>query len=128
MAKFKKQEELKEGLVDLQMYTDEIYGETRYFLKAVYRRVTPHKVEEVTIPKIELPVNHKDFELDVSYFNPSVICEYSTIDIGFGKLPIYKDDNGTYATCRVIEERAEKMTLSEIEKKLGYKIELVSEK
>lgn len=45
------------------------------------------------------------------------------IDIGFGDLPCVGS-----VTYQTIEKKEQTMTLSEIEKKLGYKIKLVSEK
>ena len=79
----------------------------------------------MSIPKIEFPiakncsVNIMSGEYD---FKP-----YTTVSIDFGLGELYAepfDDSGHYYTVTCIEEKVHKMTLAEIEKKLGYKIEL----
>ncbi len=90
----------------------------RYYLDVVLLGKTKDRTEEVHL-KLELPIflNQIHIESD-SYY----ITQNSTLyaDLGFGRLRI-KDDK------YFIKEIEQTMTLSEIEKKLGYKINLVSE-
>ena len=51
-----------------------------------------------------------------------------TIDIFGTTLPLRRDEAGNICYEKVIEEYPQKMTLAEVEKKLGHKIELVSKK
>lgn len=120
-------------LKDLQLYKDkDEYNIERYYLKAIYEKVTKYKKERVTIPKILLPVNTGE---------PIIKQEISdnrysdnTIDIGFGYLPVQYDiiepRNMTKGTMliEVLEEYPQKMTMEEIEKRLGHKVEIVSGK
>ena len=90
----------------------------RYYLDVVLLGKTKDRTEEVYL-KLELPtfLNQVKIESESSYsaWNPILYA-----DLGFGKLRI-KDDK------YFVKEIEQTMTLSEIEKKLGYKINLVSE-
>ena len=90
----------------------------RYYLDVVLLGKTKDRTEEVQL-KLELPIflNQIHIESDSYYITPN-----STLyaDLGFARLRI-KDDK------YFIKEIEQIMTLSEIEKKLGYKINLVSE-
>ena len=65
----------------------------------------------------KLPITSSRFSISED------ICRGKMIDIGFGNLPCVGG-----VTYQTIEKKEQTMTLSEIEKKLGYKIKLVSEK
>lgn len=90
----------------------------RYYLDVVLLGKTKDRTEEVHL-KLELPtfLNQVHIESGSDYlaWNPTLYA-----DLGFGRLRI-KDDK------YFIKEIEQTMTLSEIEKKLGYKINLVSE-
>ena len=113
-------------LKNLELHNDE----DGYYLSAIYTYETDDGYYEYKIPKILLPV--------VLSGLPYVTAEYGIpakfrIDMGFGELYLkgVKDDaDGQDYVVRIkcIEKKAKKMTLKEIEEKLGHKIELVSEK
>ena len=51
-----------------------------------------------------------------------------TIDIFGTQLPLRRDEKGNVYYEKVIKEYPQKMTLAEVEQKLGHEIELVSDK
>lgn len=106
----------------------ELYSETSkygpydvYFLKAIYEYKDEHQRSEIVIDRINLPVStrHMNISVESSYKLKPV----TKVDIGFGDMFI--DGN---ITVNVLEEYPQKMTLEEVEKKLGYKVEIVSGK
>ena len=122
----------KERLVNLELYKDtNEFGYEDYYLKAEYLIEEEHRTVKLTIPKIYLSINENNLIIHREYYHNSYIKPETTVDLGFGELHLdkVKDKDGEYYyKYEVIEERAEKMTLEEIEKKLGHKIELVSKK
>lgn len=72
--------------------------------------------------KLELPINDKCIIVD-SDIN-SYGCRNFYVDLGFGDLRCVNDK----IEYENIYKKEQEMTLSEIERKLGYKIKLVSEK
>lgn len=109
-----------EKLTDLKLGKDK----DGYFLTAKYLREDDHTVTEVTIPKLLLPIrNYPNVECEHGYFG----LVYR-IDIGFGELVACKDDKLGHFSEKVVKEKVTEMTLAEVEKKLGYKVKIVSEK
>ena len=116
-------EKRKNYLKDLQLHKDK---DGDYYLSAVYITEDKRGIYETTIPHICLPLtNHAVINIPCGdiYFKPT-----PTVDIGLGELFMDQDENGHYHVVRTIEEKVHNMTLSEIEKKLGYKVRVVSEK
>lgn len=97
----------------------------RYYLSAVYRVEDDNGTWELSYPRIELTINKK--------FLPLLRAEYGTsfnevvIDLGFGDLPLKEIGKGVYAEKKLIEEKIHDMTVSEIEKALGYKVRIIGE-
>ena len=108
-------------LIDLKLHNDD-----GYYFSAVYRHEDETGIYETTIPHIMLPI--------WNYTEPIVTTESSRysrscpayINFGLGDLRIGHDKDGTQYITKTIEKKVKKMTLADIEKKLGYKIELVS--
>lgn len=97
-----------------------------YYLRAEYEVETEHRLSKITIPKICLPVRQDvEYSEEVSHY--SWMRRFST-NLGFGELEVHPDSNGYCILEEVLKEKPERMTLEEIEKKLGYKVELVSKK
>ena len=118
-------------LKDLKLYKED----NRYYLHAEYEKEDDDKITRTIIPKIELPVMHYPY-----IENYEGLCGIRcNIDLGFGTLSALRGDvsdprNGktcdatdVFYASYVIKTKTKKMTLSEIEKELGHKIELVSE-
>lgn len=110
----------KEYLKDLKLNKDE-YG---YYLTAVYIEENDKGIYEHTVPHIDLPIsNYPSIETTFGdYIRPEQL-----IDIGFGKLNMGKDERGRASVTRTIKEKVHDLTIGEIEKKLGYKVRIVSE-
>lgn len=116
----------------LEVYEEVHHGIKSYLAKIVIEAENEHRKVEITIPRIDLlvdtsrmPTISQALVLDspcIGRFN-----DYS-IDIFGTTLPLRKDKTGNVYYEKVIEEYPQKMTLDEIEKKLGHKIELVSKK
>ena len=98
-----------------------------YFLDVTYEYENKYGVYELNIPRIHLPIcrtmipNYK-VDYDITYNN------VMSVDFGFGYLDAISAP-GTKFTHKItqIKKKPQKMTLAEIEAKLGHKIELVSE-
>ena len=90
----------------------------RYYLDVALLGKTKDQTEEVRL-KLEVPIflNQVHIESESNYFawEPTLYA-----DLGFGRLRI--KDNKYF-----IKKIKQTMTLSEVEKELGYKINLVSE-
>jgi hypothetical protein len=106
-------------LKHLEMYKEK----DTYYLKAVYEHTTKYRKERLIIPKIILPVNPKNVIIN----HATCYNHEANVNIGFGNLPILEKDGFSYIV-KILEEYPQKMTLEEIEKKLGYKVEIVSKK
>ena len=97
-----------------------------YFLNATYEYENEYGIYELNIPHLILPIRRHDLPIHnvrIGY------CENEDMfNLGFGELLALKDfkTGGTYQV-KEIKKKTRKMTLTEIEKQLGYKIELVSE-
>ena len=109
-------------LTKLELYQED----DKYYLRAEYEVITKTSKKKLTIPKIYLQTNmvYPIIEFAV----PSLTTSNATVDLGFGKMEMIQDNDGTVCITKIIEEYPQKMTLEEIEKKLGYKVELVSKK
>ena len=105
-----------------------------YFLKLVYRVETKARIEEVTLPKIRLPIYHERINFieehsDSYWFDRVLRPSHCTINVGFGSTEIL---NGGEENCmvkrEVIEEKIQDFTMEELEKLVGGKIRIVKEK
>ena len=114
----------KSYLKDLQLHKKEDEKCVEYYLSAVYHDENDAGIWEIIIPHIVLPL-YSD-HISVSH-NPCLWKE-NTVDLGFGDLPMLLDENGHMYYQKLIKEKIHDLTLSEIEKKLGYKVRIVSEK
>lgn len=116
------------NLVDLQLHKEEVdKGAEMYYLSAVYRHENDCGVYETTIPKIRLPISG-DIIVKRPHGYRAYLSNETTIDIGFGDMVLLNDENGHSYYEKFIKEKIHDMTLDEIEKKLGYKVRVVSEK
>ena len=116
----------------LEVYEEVHNGIKSYLAKIVIEAENEHRKVEITIPRIDLlvdtsrmPTISQAFVLNSPYIGR--FNDYS-IDIFGTTLPLQRDEAGNVCYEKVIKEYPQKMTLDEIEKKLGHKIELVSKK
>ena len=101
-------------LTDLKVHKDE----KGFYLSAEYIFKENYSTKKLTIPKIRLDYRIPPFVGDSE-------CTY--IYVSQDKYLLDPDDNGCRFTLTTIEEKPQEMTLSEIEKKLGHKVKIVSE-
>lgn len=124
----------KYTLKELHLY--KLKDSTYHALRAVYEVENEFEKKEIIIPKIILPFYMSGPKFEDHWFGREggirPFAEHY-VDLGFGMLKMGCGtghpgcDNICYSE-KVLEEKAQTMTLSEIEKKLGYKINLVAEK
>lgn len=110
----------------------------QYYLSVEYLIEDANRIEKITIPRVEIPFNSKVMpELTEEYNEPD--CGIGTfgerlfiprvnryIRTGYGNtMRIAKVDGVSY-TIETIKEKEHEMTIEEIEKKLGYKVKIVS--
>ena len=113
-------------LKDLQLHKGNYKeGGCGYYLSAEYIKETNDGIYSINIPEMKLDINHHGFIYKVEPFDRLMFYPNATVDIGFGdlKLPYHNHIIETK-----IEDKVHKMTVEEIEKGLGYKVEIVSEK
>lgn len=108
---------------DLQLYKEN----NQYYLSTVLNYEDKSGYYEISVPKIELPISNCQVSIESAY---DIWCGYqktAKVDFGFcilDALPVVTDNQETLFTMKCIEEKVHPMTLDEIEKELGYKIEL----
>ena len=114
-------------LKDAQIY---IQDGSRY-LKLVYEYEDSYGIHELTIPQVEFPFGNR---LNLTYIcenNPALqrlsirLCTVG--DLTNVYLYDTKSDDGlVYYTDKIIKPKPKKMTIEEIERELGYKVEIIS--
>lgn len=93
----------------------------KYYLDFVYEAENDYSIREIQLKKVRLPIdtfNAPSLRADLHiHGNAEYFLKFGSID-----LPV---EGGVIE--KVIKEKTHEMTLEEIEKKLGYKIKIVSE-
>lgn len=89
-----------------------------YFAHIVYQYEDNRGLWEMTFPKVRIPVEPSNFELELG-------PDGRTLDFGLGKCCMYPVGMGVYARKVLIEEKIHEMTVEEIEEKLGYRVRIV---
>ena len=116
-------------LKDAQIY---IQDGSRY-LKLVYEYEDSYGIHELTVPQVEFPFGNRLSLTHICKNNPELqrlsirLCTVG--DFANVYLHDTKSHDGlVYYTDKIIEHQPKKMTIEEIEQKLGYKVEIVSSK
>ena len=116
-------------LKDAQIY---IQDGSRY-LKLVYEYEDSYGIHELTIPQVEFPFGNRLNLIYIHENNPALqrlsirLCTEG--DVTSVYLYDTKSDDGlVYYVDKIIKRKPKKMTIEEIEQKLGYKVEIVSSK
>lgn len=114
-------------LKDAQIY---IQDGSRY-LKLVYEYEDSYGIHELTIPQVEFPFGNRLNLIYIHENNPALrrlsirLCTEG--DVTSVYLYDTKSDDGlVYYTDKIIKRKPKKMTIEEIERELGYKVEIVS--
>ena len=116
-------------LKDAQIY---VQDGSRY-LKLVYEYEDGYGIHELTVPQVEFPFGNRLNLKHIYEANPALrrlsIRLRTEGDVANVFLYDTKTDDGfVYYTDKIIKRKPKKMTIEEIEQKLGYKIEIVSSK
>ena len=103
------------------------------YLRLVYQYEDDNGIHELTIPQVEFPFGNRLSLTYVCENNPELqrlsirLCTVG--DLANVYLHDTKSHDGlVYYTDKIIKHKPKKMTLEEIERELGYKIEIVSSK
>lgn len=96
-----------------------------YYLKLVYICESESEVFRLTFPKVEpgipmslLRINNAPFDDDFISIRFNTICD--------NEHELFKDCDGNYMYYEIINTKVHEMTVEEIEKKLGYKVKIIS--
>ena len=114
-------------LKDAQIY---IQDGSRY-LKLVYEYEDSHGIHELTIPQVEFPFGNR-LNLIYTHENNPALQRLSIRLCTEGDITnVYLHDSKSYDglvyyTDKIIKRKPKKMTIEEIERELGYKVEIVS--
>lgn len=97
-----------------------------YSLDIKYEMETSGEIKEFHLPNVRLPLKNDYFWIGTNHTGRYLIdCD---VDVGFGTTKLNPDDKGKFYYERVIKTKTKEMTLEEIEKKLGHKVKIVSDK
>ena len=111
---------MKVDLSDLKL----VKIDDRYYLDAIYDVETDAYKMKLHIPRIKLPIDPTRVKIHVdSIMNQNEVFA-NTSKFNF---VVDRDENGHYYTETVVEEKVHELTLSEIEKRLGYKVKVVED-
>ena len=114
-----------------ELYKDRVNDIEQYLLRLVYECENNYGRYEVEIPRIDLgiPTDHLPDTIFEAQSQGTLCYPMAFIKFPNGnKFDAIMDKHRHILYQKTLEEYPQKMTLKEIEKKLGCKIELVSEK
>lgn len=110
-------------LKDIRVYEED----GSYFLSLTYEVEDDREVRQLDFHKVRLGIR--------KYDEPTVELTSDECYIRFNGGHLYRalgvdtdEGHNVYCSVKILSEKPTKMTVSEIEKELGYKIEIVSEK
>lgn len=120
-----KKEEKSIKLKNCDLYQDDGY----LFMSLTYEIEDAHVIKEIHIPKIATCIA-TDKDLSISHSTTSRGSVYDVeLHAGTIRYQLFKDNTeDVYLTEKILYEKPTEMTLEEIEKKLGYKVKIVSKK
>ncbi len=104
-------------------------GEWRLELTCTYE--AKNGKHEVTIPACEFPVNPNNLYIHQEFHDTDIVPQATYYLEGMRELrlfPATNPDRTHYVlTDKLVEPRVEEMTITQIEKELGYKVKIVNE-
>lgn len=125
-------EEKEKTMNDVKLASVKLKKDERgYYLRLKYIQDTDDAISEVIIPKYRLKI--WEDRICINHPTGYRVHEAPDANIGFGYWELDKgwtehiDDKEVYYSVKTLKEKVHKMTVADIEKKLGYKIEIVSE-
>lgn len=97
----------------------------RYFMKVLVIYENERGTYRRTFPKVEMKFSETSFGIELYNNGKETI---TNVDFGFGPLRAYPVDDFPPFFEELVEEKVHDLTIEEIQKKLGYKIRIVSNK
>lgn len=98
-----------------------------YYLNLTYLCEDERGVYERNYPRIHIPIPKKGLPVIDQTFGCGYVST-STIMLGSEEFDLHADEKGNIVTETIIKPKIHELSISEIEKKLGYKIKIVGEK
>ena len=101
------------------------------YLHLQYEITTDTEKKLIDIPKAKLPLNVRQCFIDVDCLNYSftnAVRPVRFINLLDAKMELMPSSNDSVYSEKVLEKYTRKMTVKEIEKALGYPVEIISEK
>lgn len=117
---------IKRTAKDVKAYRE---SNGKWFMSVVYTVEDEHSIREVWYPKIELPVDNALITTAWAWGSQSdCIMELPSRALVVLAGSTVVDGQEEICLCRetLIKHKPEKLTMEEIEKRLGYKVEIVS--
>lgn len=101
----------------------------KLYLSLIYKAENNLGVFEITIPKVLLDISTKHIPRLISRSSSGYVFSKPENVLSTGKMVYFLDNdkNNSYMNIKQISKKIHEMTLSEIEKKLGYKIKIVND-
>ena len=118
----------KQELKKAELWRDEDTGQ--YFFRLEYLCEDDAEVYRLIFPKVEtgIPIMQPHLAFDYSMFSDRHMTKiaFNLFDVE-GHIA-YPDKNGNWFYREIVSVKTHEMTMEEIEKKLGYKIKIISKK
>ena len=118
----------KQELKKAELWRDEDTGQ--YFFRLEYLCENDAEVYRLIFPKVEtgIPIMQPHLAFDYSMFSDRHMTKIA-FHLCDGEDHIaYPDKNGNWFYREIVSVKTHEMTMEEIEKKLGYKIKIISKK
>lgn len=112
----------KVELKDIRLKKHKMYG---YCLDITYRVDRLEDIVDINVPCVRLPISYDEFTLKSELFP---YCTVTTADFGLGELEVITEVGEPAYKITTVKTKTKEMTLEEIEKKLGHKVKIVSDK
>ena len=118
----------KQELKKAELWRDEDTGQ--YFFRLEYLCEDDAEVYRLIFPKVETGIPLMQLHLASDY---SMLSDRHMTKIAFNLFDVeghiaYPDKNGNWFYREIVSVKTHEMTMEEIEKKLGYKIKIISKK
>ena len=112
----------KVELKNVALKKHDMYG---YCLDVTYRVERSEDIVDVNIPWVRLPIMNDYLTIKTERFPH---CSVVSTNFGLGELEVIHNIGEAVYTIKTIKTKTKEMTLEEIEKKLGHKVKIVSDK
>lgn len=119
MSKYSFKIDIKDAKID--------YVNDNYYLNLTYLCEDERGVYERNYPRIHIPIPKHGLPFVDKTFEYGCVPR-ATMRLGSEEFDLHADENGNIITETIIKPKIHELSISDIEKKLGYKIKIVGEK